>query len=141
MEAGVSDHVWTLDEVISPVRVIAVSVRAKGYLALVLLIMPLVGLAAVFGVDVWSHCLPMEKINRLRWTMKPADIVRILGQPTSTRKYDDGYYRISYSKPFVFCSLDVYFDSHEKMTRLFHDHTDDYASTLVESAKREPEKE
>ena len=119
------------------------SIPAKFLSALAFaLILFLIGVVvARYGVDFSSHCQPMEKMNRLRWTMKPADVVRILGEPARTRKYDDGYFALFYSKPFVFCTLDVYFDQNEKMTRLFHDHGFDDAEALVESAHREPEKE
>ena len=80
------------------------------------------------------HCLPLDTMNRVRWSMQPAETVAVLGPPASTKRYPDGYSRISYSKPFVYCSLDVYFDPSGKMTRLFHDHSPGDAAALVDSA-------
>jgi hypothetical protein len=53
------------------------------------------------------HCLPLDTMNGVRWSMTPTDAVGVLGPAGSTKMYPDGYTRISYSKPFVYCSLDV----------------------------------
>jgi len=93
-------------------------------------------LVALGAAYLRPHCLPLDTMNRVRWSMKPADTVGVLGPPASTKQYPDGYIRISYSKPFVYCSLDVYFDPSGKMTRLFHDHSPEDAAALVDSAHR-----
>src|SRR5689334_660556 len=76
------------------------------------------------------HCLPLDTMSRVRWSMKPDEAVAVLGPPASTKRYPDGYLGIHYSKPFVYCSLDVYFDPNGKMTRLFHDHWPGDATAL-----------
>jgi hypothetical protein len=77
------------------------------------------GVAATYW---FPHCLPTDKLNALRWEMTSADIIGVLGPPVSTRDYPDGYHRISYATPFRHCSLDVYFNSSGRITRMFHDH-------------------
>jgi hypothetical protein len=94
------------------------------------------GLATLGTAYLRPHCLPLDTMDRVRWSMKPAEAVAVLGPPSSTKRYPDGYFRISYSKPFVYCSLDVYFDPSGKMTRLFHDHLPGDAAALVDSAHR-----
>ena len=83
-----------------------------------------------------GHCLPLDKMSRVRWSMTPTDTVAVLGPPASTKRYPDGYTKIAYLKASVYCALDVYFDHSGKMTRLFHDHSPGDTSALVDSAHR-----
>ena len=95
----------------------------------------------VFGVALGAaylrpHCLPLDTMRRVRWSMKQAEAVAIFGPPAYTKQHSGGYLGLHYSKPFVYCSLDVYFDASGKMTRLFHEHGAEDAAALVDSAHR-----
>ena len=82
------------------------------------------------------HCLPLDTMNRVRWTMTPEQTLAVLGPPAYTKQHSGGYLGLHYWKPFVYCSLDVYFDAGGKMTRLFHEHGAEDAAALVDSAHR-----
>jgi outer membrane protein assembly factor BamE (lipoprotein component of BamABCDE complex) len=90
-----------------------------------------VAVAGVFGFVLLAagaplyfsgHCVPSEKISQLRWDMSRAQIIELLGPPSSAGSYPDGYSRISYRRINVWCSLDIYINSDGKITRMFHDH-------------------
>ena len=93
--------------------------RRTSWLAAPLLVASLTTASAAFFL---VHCAAAQKLSQLRWDMSREDIVTVAGVPTSTKAYPDGYTRISYASPLVYCTLDIYFDASGKITRMFHDH-------------------
>ena len=69
-----------------------------------------------------AHCAAAKKLHQLRWDMSREETIAVVGTPTSTKAYPDGFTRISYESPLVYCTLDIYFDASGKITRMFHDH-------------------
>ena len=94
------------------------------------------GVAALGTAYFRAHCLPLDTMHHVRWTMTPDQTLAVLGPPAYTKQHPGGYLGLHYWKPFVYCSLDVYFDASGTMTRLFHDHSAEYATALVHSAHR-----
>ena len=91
--------------------------RRTSWLAAILLAVSLTTASAAFFL---AHCAAAQ--TQLRWDMSREGIVTVAGEPTSTKAYPDGYTRISYASPLVYCTLDIYFDASGKITRMFHDH-------------------
>jgi hypothetical protein len=99
--------------------VLLVRWRRTSWLAAILLAASFTAASAGFFV---AHCPAARKLSDLRWDMSREHIIAVVGAPTSTKAYPDGFTRISYENPLVYCTLDIYFDRSGKITRMFHDH-------------------
>jgi hypothetical protein len=93
--------------------------RKRAWLGAIVLALALNGVSVVFFQ---FHCPAAKKRSQLQWAMSREDIVAILGPPSVTKTDPDGYTLMGYGSPFLYCTLDIYFDRTGKITRMFHDH-------------------
>jgi hypothetical protein len=91
----------------------------KAWFGAIVLVLALNGVSVVFFQ---FHCPAAKKRGQLQWTMTREDIVALLGPPSVTKTYPDGYTLMGYGSPFLYCTLDIYFDPTGKISRMFHDH-------------------
>jgi SmpA / OmlA family len=68
------------------------------------------------------HGVPPNKLTGVQEGMSRDDVVRLLGPPVSASRFSDVRSKISYSKPFQYCEVDVFLDPADHVTGVRHDH-------------------
>jgi len=95
--------------------------RHKHQWILGLIALSAAGLAAIV-LYALPHCIPADKLKRVTLGASRGEVVSLLGQAASTTQYSDGRVKISYRKPFRYCTVDLFLDETEHVTGIFHDH-------------------
>ena len=82
--------------------------------------------AACFGAAIaiyaFPHCVAPDKLSRVQRGISREEVIRLFGQPVSTKQFSDGRSQISYEKPFRYCKVDVFIDPTDNVTGVVHDH-------------------
>ena len=68
------------------------------------------------------HAVPMSSVAQVTPGKTREEAVALLGTPSDVTQYSDGRVKISYSKPFRYCVVEVFVDSSGRVTGLRHDH-------------------
>jgi hypothetical protein len=79
-------------------------------------------LAGTIAIYAFPHCVPLDKLARVKPGISREEAIALLGQPVSTERFADGRSKISYEKSFRYCDVDVFIDSTDHVTGVFHDH-------------------
>ena len=80
------------------------------------------GLNSVFS----PHCVPVDSLADIRPGMTKDEVTRLIGPPQRVVDYRDEH-RLSYWKPFVYCTVEVFLDGEGRVqgyqdASIFHDH-------------------
>lgn len=91
-------------------------------------VLAVVAAAVAFGLNsVFSlHCVPVDRLADIRGGMTKTEVIALIGPPQRVVDTRDDH-RLSYWKPFVYCTVEVFLDSEGRVhgaekASIFHDH-------------------